>query len=165
MHVYWVEVTLDNSERKIPIDARDVTIKRQYNCGTDREDYYVNGNLISQRDLSNLLESANVQTKFQIVEQGKVQQLVEKGEHGFLEMLRECTGVTADKKSIEQLMKSFEESQKVKRMIGSVQGHIETKLKKLGEEIETFNGYDQIDKEKKALERCLYQYRIQLNNT
>ena len=64
VHVYWVEVTLDNSERKIPIDSADVTIKRQYNCGTDREDYYVNGNLISHRDLSNLLESANVQTKF-----------------------------------------------------------------------------------------------------
>ena len=36
-------------------------------------------------------------------------------------------------------------------------------MKKLGEEIDVFNGYDQLDKEKKALERCLYEYRIRQN--
>ena len=79
-HTYWVEVAIDNRERKIPIDADEVIIKRTYHCGTDREEFHVNGSTIAQRDLFGLLESANAQTQFQIIEQGKVQQLVERGE-------------------------------------------------------------------------------------
>ena len=40
---------------------------------------------------------------------------------------------------------------------------IKEKLAKLQEEIEVFNGYDTVEKDKKALERCLYAQKMQLN--
>ena len=63
-HTYWVEVTLDNSQRRFPIDSQEVKIKRQYNIATDAENHFLNGNHISQKDLVALLDSANIQTQF-----------------------------------------------------------------------------------------------------
>lgn len=58
-NTYWVEVTLDNSKHKIPFSAREITLRKSYNCHTDREDYHINGQLIAQKDLFNLFESGN----------------------------------------------------------------------------------------------------------
>ena len=63
-------------------------------------DIQINGKLASQRDLGNLLESAGFSPftdqqsslSYQIVEQGKIQSLAERGEFGFLELLKEVTG-------------------------------------------------------------------------
>ena len=37
---------------------------------------------------------------------------------------------------------------------------IKEKLNKLKEEIEVFNGYDKAEKDKKAIEKCLYFQKI-----
>jgi len=58
-HTYWVEVTLDNSQSRIPFRANDLTVRKSYNCNTDREDYHLNGQSILQKDLYNLFESGN----------------------------------------------------------------------------------------------------------
>lgn len=55
--MYTVEVTLDNSKFKIPIDAANITIRKTYNCDTDKEDYYLNGKHIVEKELFNLFES------------------------------------------------------------------------------------------------------------
>ena len=55
--MYAVEVVLDNSKAKIPIDSRDLTIRKTYNCDTDKEDYYLNGKHILEKELFNLFES------------------------------------------------------------------------------------------------------------
>ena len=49
-----------------------------------------------------------------------MQQLVEKGEDGFLEMLRECTGATSFDKKIVAMEKSIDDAQKYKRQLRSV---------------------------------------------
>jgi chromosome segregation ATPase len=91
-----VEVCLDNSQHRIPYHATEITIRKSYNCDTDREEHQINGIPISQKDLSNLFESGNFSlsnlSQYQIVEQGKVQSLVDKGEQAFLDMLKQVTG-------------------------------------------------------------------------
>jgi chromosome segregation ATPase len=52
-----VEVTLDNSKSKIPIDSVDIVIRKTYNCNTDKEDYYLNGKHIAEKEIFNLFES------------------------------------------------------------------------------------------------------------
>ena len=91
-----VEVTLDNSNRRIPIEAEDLIVRKTYHCQTDREDYYINGKMIRERDLFDLFESGGfslrANSQFQIIQQGQVQDLVIKGEKGFLQILREVSG-------------------------------------------------------------------------
>jgi len=89
-------VTLDNSSHRVPYNAKEITVRKSYNCSTDREDYLLNGHHITQKDLFNLFDSSNFslsqQSKFLFVEQGKVSALVDKGEVGFLDMLKQVTG-------------------------------------------------------------------------
>jgi len=94
-----VEVTLDNTERKIPVESDDLIVKKSYNTSTDREDYHLNGKHIKEKELFNLFESGgfslNSNSQFQIIQQGQVANLVSRGESGFLEMLKEVTGTQA----------------------------------------------------------------------
>ena len=72
----------------------------------------------------NLFESGNFSlsshSQFQIVEQGKVQQLVEKGEAGFLEMLKEVTGTAQFDQKIGSMTKSIDDAQGKKRQLQTV---------------------------------------------
>ena len=95
-------------------------------------------------------------SQYQIVEQGKIQSLSEKGEDGFLEMLKQVTGTTQFDQKIGGMTKSIAESQGKKEQLKQVLVQINEKLEKLKDEIEVYNGYDQVEKEKKAHERCLY---------
>lgn len=109
-----MEVTLDNAQHRIPVQADEITLRKSYNCNTDREEYHINGQSIGQKDLFNLFESGNFslssQSQFQIVAQGKVQQLVDKEEAGFLEMLKEVTGTALFDQKIGSMMKSVDEA-------------------------------------------------------
>ena len=40
---------------------------------------------------------------------------------------------------------------------------IKEKLEKLKEEIQVYNGYDKVEKDKKAYERCLYSQKMKVN--
>ena len=81
---YVVEVTLDNSNRRIPIEAEDLIVRKTYHCQTDREDYYINGKMIREKDLFDLFESGGfslrANSQFQIIQQGQVQDLGSRGE-------------------------------------------------------------------------------------
>lgn len=162
-----MEVTLDNSQNRIPFRASELTVRKAYNCHTDREEYHINGQSISQKDLFNLFESGNFSlsssAQFQVVAQGKVQELVDKGETGFLEMLKEVTGTAQFDQKIDGMAGSIRDAQGKKQQLEQVLVQIKGKLDKLEAEIEVFNGYDAVEKDKKALERCLYAQKMQLN--
>lgn len=92
-----------------------------------------------------------------------MQELVEKGEAGVLEMLKEVTGTAQFDQKIEGMNSSIREAQGKKQQLEQVLAQIRDKLSKLEEEIQVFNGYDALMKDKKALERCLYTQKLQAN--
>ena len=69
--MFSVEVVLDNTERKIPVESDDLVVKKSYNTATDREDYHLNGKFIKEKELFNLFESGgfslNADSQFQII--------------------------------------------------------------------------------------------------
>jgi len=50
-------VTLDNSQEKIPIEAKELVICKTYHAGTGKEEYLLNGKHILKTDLFTLFES------------------------------------------------------------------------------------------------------------
>lgn len=88
---------------------------------------------------------------------------MDKEEAGFLEMLKEVTGTALFDQKIGNMMKSVDEAKDKKNQLQQVLVQIKEKLDKLKEEIEVFNGYDTVEKDKKALERCLYHQKLQVN--
>jgi chromosome segregation ATPase len=63
---------LDNTERRIPVENAELTVRKSYNTLTDREDYYLNGKHIKEKDLFSLFESGgfslNSHSQFQIIQ-------------------------------------------------------------------------------------------------
>ena len=101
-------------------------MRKSYNCNTDKEDHWLNGQPISHKDLVNLFESAGFSlsslSQFQVVAQGKVQELVERGEAGFLDMLKEVTGTAQFDQKIDGMNNSVREAQGKKEQLQVVLG-------------------------------------------
>ena len=62
-NAYAVEVTLDNAQRRIPIEADDVIVRKSYHCQLDKEEYMINGKSIREKELFNLFESGGFSLK------------------------------------------------------------------------------------------------------
>ena len=58
-----VEVTLDNSQRRVPLETDNLVVRKSYHCQTDKEDYFINGRHIREKELYNLLESGGFSLK------------------------------------------------------------------------------------------------------
>ena len=65
IHSYFVEIILDNTGRRIPVEADELTIRKSYNTQTDREDFLLNGKPIREKELFNLFESGGFSLKSQ----------------------------------------------------------------------------------------------------
>jgi chromosome segregation ATPase len=50
---------MDNRARRFPYNSDQISVKRSYNFETDKEEFYLNGQHISHKDLANLFDSAN----------------------------------------------------------------------------------------------------------
>jgi structural maintenance of chromosome 3 (chondroitin sulfate proteoglycan 6) len=148
---------LDNSGRQIPIDSTDLKVRKTYNTSTDREDYYLNGKHIRQTDLFNLFESGGFSlqshSQFQIIQQGQLQSLVQRGEQGFLDMLTEVTGTRVFDQKLENLEKGLQDAAVKKDALHSVLREIELKLEGLSVDKETFEKIEALEMRKKALQK------------
>lgn len=58
--IFAVEITFDNSERRVPVEADELRIRKAFNTQTDREEYQLNGKQIKEKDLFNLFESGGL---------------------------------------------------------------------------------------------------------
>ena len=58
------------------------------------------------------------------------------------------------------MSKSIQDTSAKKDQLRQVLTQIKEKLSKLKDEIDVFNGYDKAEKDKKAMEKCLYFQKI-----
>ena len=55
----YVDITFDNSERRLPLDCDEVSVKR--NIGAKKDQFYINGKLAANRtEVTSLLEAAGL---------------------------------------------------------------------------------------------------------
>jgi len=109
-----VSITLDNSDRGIPLDDDEVKITRKMTT-TGESVYQLNNRIVSRVDLLTLLSSANVKSSgFNIITQGAVLGIAEMSPDELRKMLEEVAGTAEyDKRKSEAL----EEMSKAERNI------------------------------------------------
>jgi len=89
-----VSITLDNSDRALPIDSDEVTISRRIDRDGESE-YTINGKQVSRNDLLTLLSMANIRPSgFNIVPQGSVVEIAERSGVELRRMLEEVAGIS-----------------------------------------------------------------------
>ncbi len=158
------EVVLCNAERRVPVEAEELVVRKSYNVSTDREDYCLNGKHIGEKALFNLFESGGFNlhsaSQYQVVAQGRVQSLVAQEESGFLAMLKEVTGTGAFEQRHAKMQAALADAQLKKESLGQVLREIELKLEGLSVDKETFARVEAIELRKKAYQKALYLDKI-----
>lgn len=82
----YVEIIFDNSDNRLPIDEKEVALRRQ--IGFKKDQYYLNKKMVTRSDVMNVLESAGFSRSnpYYIVKQGRVNQMVS-DDYGILEII------------------------------------------------------------------------------
>ncbi len=89
-----VSITLDNSDKALPIDSDEVTISRKIDRDGESE-YTINGRQVSRNELLTLLSMANIRPSgFNIVPQGSVVEIAERSGVELRRMLEEVAGIS-----------------------------------------------------------------------
>lgn len=88
-----VSLTLDNSDRVLPVDSDEVTITRKLDK-TGESQYLLNGREVSRTELLTILSMANIRPSgFNIVAQGSVTSIAEMSPVELRKMLEEIAGI------------------------------------------------------------------------
>ncbi len=88
-----VSLTLDNSERILPVDSPEVTITRRLDRNGESE-YLLNGKQVSRAELLTILSMANIKPSgFNIVPQGSVTSIAEMSNIELRKILEDVSGI------------------------------------------------------------------------
>ena len=93
---------------------------------------------------------------YYMVQQGKILSLAEMSEEATLGLLKEVAGTKVYEKKKEESEKILSETLSKKEQIESVLKYIEEKLSELEEEQQELLNYQKLDKERRAIEHCIY---------
>lgn len=147
--------------------GKEIIVRKTYHTETDKESYLLNQAHIQEKELFNLFEaggfSLSGQSQFQIVQQGQVEELIAKGEEGFLKMLKEVTGTESFDSKVDKMTQVLKECNSKKEQMDNILEAISGRLRQLGQDIEEYREIQKVEKERKALEMALYTRKIQAN--
>ena len=88
-----VSLTLDNSERILPVDTPEITITRRLDRNGESE-YLINGRQVSRAELLSILSMANIKPSgFNIVPQGSVTSIAEMSNIELRKILEDISGI------------------------------------------------------------------------
>lgn len=142
----FVEVTLDNKNRKIPLQEESITLKRVWTAD-DKDEYYLNDKPITQNQLNNVLECAGISRSnpFNIVQQGRINKITNMSEEGVYELLEEITGVRHYLRKEQEAQKILEDIGKEKQAAGEILDEIKKKITELESQKENFQAFTETE--------------------
>ena len=103
-----ITLVFDNSDHYLPVDFTEVSIKRQvYKDGT--QEYYFNGEKCRLKDITSiLLDTGIAKESFNIISQGKVEEIISSKPTDRRVMFEEAAGVLKYKKRKEDALRKLE---------------------------------------------------------
>lgn len=126
-----VNLIFDNTDRHLPIDFNEVSIKRiLYRTGEN--EYYLNGEKCRLKDISELLtDSGAAKESFNIIGQGKIDEILSTKPNDRRIIFEEAAGVLKYKKRKEEAIRKLERTNNNLNRINDIISELETNLKPL----------------------------------
>ncbi|OMO91069.1 RecF/RecN/SMC [Corchorus capsularis] len=157
----FVEIVFDNFDNRIPVDKEEVRLRRT--IGFKKDDYYLDGKHITKTEVMNLLESAGFSRSnpYYVVQQGKIASLTLMKDSERLDLLKEIGGTRVYEERRRESLKIMQETGNKRKQIIQVVQYLDERLKELDEEKEELRKYQQLDKQRKALEYTIYDKELQ----
>ncbi|KAF0761868.1 hypothetical protein AaE_003383, partial [Aphanomyces astaci] len=156
----YVEITFCNRDGRLPLDTEDVVLRRT--IGVKKDEFFLNRKHITKQDVNHLLESAGFSRSnpYYIVQQGKVNALALMKDKDRLELLKDVAGTKVYEDRRVESLKIIQETQGRREKILEVISYIEGRLNELEEEKDELKAYQDLDKEKRALEYMMHEKEL-----
>ena len=124
-----VNIIFDNSDRHLPIDFNEVSIKRVLYRSGDNE-YYLNGEKCRLKDITDLLtDSGAAKESFNIIGQGKIDEILSTKPYDRRVTFEEAAGVLKYKKRKEEAIRKLDRTNnninRVNDIIKELEGNLE----------------------------------------
>lgn len=148
----FVEIVFDNTNRAIPIDNDEVSIRRT--IGLKKDEYFVDKKHSTRNDVHNLLESCGFSPSsgYYIVRQGKVNALTLMKDNDRLDLLMDIAGTKFYDTQREESIKMIGESDgKIAKIVESLKD-ISERLSQLEDEKKELEEYMRNDRERRAVD-------------
>eukprot|EP01080_Neovahlkampfia_damariscottae_P003454 gene3454-6103_t len=156
----FVEIVFDNSDNRLPIDKREVAIRRT--IGLKKDEYRIDSKSVTQKEVLNLLESAGFSSSnpYYIVEQGKVSLLTTMKDVDRLNLLKEIAGTKIYDERRKESLKIMQNTSSKLEQINEVIETVEDRLKDLEKEKKELKNYQILDKDRRSIEYTLYDKEL-----
>jgi len=160
----YVEIIFDNSDGRLSIDGDEVVLRRT--IGHKKDEFFLNRKRVQKGEVTSLLESAGFSKSnpYYIVQQGKVANLCVMKDKDRLNLLKEVAGTTVYEERRSESLRIMQDTHQKQERIAEVLSYIEERLSELEKEKEELTEYEQLDKQRRALEFSLYDKELSKAN-
>jgi chromosome segregation protein len=154
----YVSVTLDNSSGWLPIDFSEVEIARRAYRSGDNE-YYLNGNRVRLRDVSEILASSGLSERtYTVIGQGLVDQALSQRPDERRRLFEEAAGITGQQSKREQAAQKLAEAQANLVRARDIINELTPRLRYLKGQARRAQEYQQIRQDLQAQLQVWYSY-------
>ena len=148
-----VVATFDNSDRRIPLDASEVSIGRRVDR-TGESEYLINGARVRLLDIIDLVLKSNIGTsRYTVIGQGTIDQLILAGPPEIKSLLDEASGVKTYQGRREKTLRRLDLTAQNLMRAEDVVAEIEPRLKSLRRQAKRMEDREGLETELKLLQR------------
>ncbi len=155
VHFAEVSLTLDNSEKKLPIDFSEVVISRRL-FRTGESEYLLNRSACRLKDIQELLMGTGIGTSaYSLFEQGRIEQIINARPEDRRVVFEEAAGITKFKSQKREALRKLEETEDNLSRVNDVVSEVKRQIQALERQVRRAKAYQEQMEELKKLEIAL----------
>ncbi|MFZ2539207.1 MAG: chromosome segregation protein SMC, partial [Oscillospiraceae bacterium] len=159
-----VSLTVDNSNRELPIDNDEITITRRYDRSGDSE-YMINRSVVRLKDLQEILMDTGLgKDGYSMVGQGKIAEIVQSKSNERREIFEEAAGISKFRYKKNETERSLQRAEENLVRLRDILAELENRVGPLKEQSEKANKFIELSERKKSLEVSLWIDTIERSN-
>lgn len=155
-----VTLVLDNTDHYLPLDYNEVSIKRRvYKDGSN--EYFINDEKVRLKDITNiLLDSGIAKESFNIISQGKIEEILSNKPEDRRIIFEEAAGVLKYKRRKEEALRKLDKTHTNMNRVDDIINELETQVGPLEEQKNKALEWKKINQELEGIEVSLIAHDI-----
>ena len=155
-----VTLVLDNTDHFLPLDFNEVSLKRRvYKDGSN--EYFINEEKVRLKDVTDiLLDSGIAKESFNIISQGKIEEILSNKPEDRRIIFEEAAGVLKYKRRKDEALRKLDKTHNNMNRVDDIINELENQVGPLEEQKNKALEYQKINNELESIEVCLIAHDI-----
>lgn len=156
----YVAITLDNSDKKLPVDFNEVTVSRRLFRSGESE-YMINGSVCRLKDVNELFYDTGIGKEgYSIIGQGQIDKILSGKPEERRELFDEAAGIVKFKRRKLEAVKKLENQRQNLTRVSDILSELEKQVGPLEKQSETAKNYLKLKEELKIYDINLFLLEI-----